>query len=84
MIDFGCLKLLLVGDVMISKDSILLLITALCGSIAAWLYWHYTGQYGDRIFIMAIVLAQFFENRRLKIRIKELKKLGDKPLLQEK
>jgi len=53
------------------KDSVLLLITGIICSIAAWMYWHYTGKYGDRIFIMGVVIVLILENRQLKRKLRE-------------
>jgi NhaP-type Na+/H+ or K+/H+ antiporter len=54
------------------KDSVLLLITGIIFTIAAWMYWHYTVKYGDRIFIMGVVIVLMLEKRRLKLELKEL------------
>ena len=53
------------------KDSVLLLITGIICSIVAWMYWHYTGKYGDRIFIMVVVIVLILENSQLKRKLKE-------------
>lgn len=54
------------------KDTSLLISTGIICSILAWLFLHYTGIYGDRILLTGVVIAQFFENRRLKNIVKEL------------
>jgi len=53
------------------KDSVPLLITGIICSIAAWMYWHYTGKYGDRVFIMGVVIVLILENRQLKRKLRE-------------
>jgi len=53
------------------KDYVLLLITGIFCLIAAWMYWHYTGKYGDRIFIVGVVIVLLLENRQLKRRLRE-------------
>jgi len=53
------------------NDSVLLLITGIICSIAGWMYWHYTGKYGDRIFIMGVVIVLILENRQLKHKLRE-------------
>jgi RsiW-degrading membrane proteinase PrsW (M82 family) len=60
------------GKAMITKDSLLLLVTGFCCSIGVWFFWHYTGRYGELIFMMFIVIVQHLDNRRLKVRINNL------------
>jgi len=35
------------------------------------MFWHYTGKYGDRIFIMGVVIVLLLENRQLNRRLRE-------------
>lgn len=59
------------------KDSILLITVGIVCSMIAWMYWYWTGKYGDRIFIFAVTIALFLENIQLKRKLKRLENKGD-------
>lgn len=59
------------------KDFILLIAVGTVCSIIAWMYWHWTGKYGDRIFICAVTIALFIENIQLKRKLKKIENTND-------
>ena len=53
------------------RDSLSLILTALCASIAAWLFWHFTGSSGFEVLSMLVMATLFVENFRLRRKLRE-------------
>jgi hypothetical protein len=53
------------------KDSVSLLLAALCASLSAWLFWHFTGSSGFEILSILVMMTLFIENLHLRRKLKE-------------
>ena len=53
------------------KDSLLLLLTASCASLVAWLFWHLTGSSGSDVLAMIVITTLFADNLRLRRKLRK-------------
>jgi len=60
-----------------SKDSFWLLFWGLAASIAAWAFWHYTGEHGFQIIIATVLISLIFDNRRMRNKIEQYEEQGN-------
>lgn len=48
------------------KDSIILILSAICMAVIAWLFWHFTGNSGINTILIIVVVALTVDNIRLR------------------
>jgi hypothetical protein len=60
------------------KDRLMLLLTGVCFAFLAWGFFHYIGDTAFILLLLAIYLAEMYENKRLLKRLYEFKQIQPK------